>query len=468
MKRTGRLLRRGLGVLFLLALAAGATWIITQSRPRPPQAAQTSPLPTPTGQPTQSPAPPPSATALPPSPAPSPTARQPGPPPLPTQAAGRVPFCIFPGGPPPDRGGPGLNKYDFSEPRVVLTHTSGIAIADWLPDNNRLLITRSYPKSGRERIETLDVRTGETQLYAERDQHNGKPVWLSAIQGVAYSAAPPNARGGQFALLISRIQPPETETVVTSEGIDIGLGFSLAVDSSGRHLMYLVDRAGGRLQNWDTVARTNQATAFNIAEWGPPLEPAKQYVAQPFWSPNGTQLAVFAHSALFLVEPGPNRVCEVAVRGWVLTTYSRWSSNSRYLAMIVTGEQPDPLVHSSYLVVLDTLTGQQRNIQLQTNPVYIMDVSWGSSSRYLTAIAHVTAVKGKGRSIDKLFLVDVVTGEVRPMLPERGFGGGSIEGEQLAWSRDSQNLAVKCPLWPETQSAIVEDRICLITATVRP
>jgi len=463
MNRTARWLRNGLGLLLLLALAAGAAWLIVQSRPRAPQTAG-SPLPTPTA--VRSPTP---------SRSPSPTARQPGPPASPTPAATRVgqrvPYCTFPGGEPPEKGGPDLDKYEFSEPRVVLTSTTYayIDIANWLPDNNRLLITRSYPKSNRERIETLDIRNGEIQLYAERDQHNGKPVWLPAIGGVAYSTIPTTNAGPQFELRISRIRPVETEVIVASDGVDIGLGFSLAVDPSGKHLMYLVDRTNGRLQNWDTVERTNQATAFNIAEWGPPLEPGKRYVAQPFWSPNGTQLAVFAHSTLFLVEPGPNRVCEVMIQGWVLTTYSQWSPNSRYLAMIVTGEQPDPLVHSSYLAVLDTLTGQQRNIQLQTSPVYIMDISWGANSQYLTAMAHVPAVQqGKGRPPDKLFLVDTITGEVRPMLPERGFGGGSIEGEQLAWSQDGHDLAVKCPLWPETQAAIIEDRICLITVTAHP
>jgi hypothetical protein len=48
MNRTGRLFRKGLGLLLLVALAAAATWLILQSRPRAPQAAQGSPLATPT------------------------------------------------------------------------------------------------------------------------------------------------------------------------------------------------------------------------------------------------------------------------------------------------------------------------------------------------------------------------------------------------------------------------------------
>jgi len=98
MNRTAHTLRNGVGLL--LALAAGAAWLIVHSRPRPPQTAG-SPLPTPTA--VRSPTPPRS---------PSPTARPPGPPASPTPAATRVgqrvPFCTFPGGEPPEQGGPGL------------------------------------------------------------------------------------------------------------------------------------------------------------------------------------------------------------------------------------------------------------------------------------------------------------------------------------------------------------------------
>jgi Tol biopolymer transport system component len=360
-----------------------------------------------------------------------------------------------------------LDKYEFSEPRVVLTNTASIAIADWLPDNSRLLITRSSPQSNRERIETLDIRDGKIQPYAERDQHSGKPVWLSAIQGVAYSAAPPNGRGGQFALFVSRVQPPETETVVTSEGSGTALGVSLAVEPGGRRLLYLADRTGGRLQSWDTVARTNQATAFDISEWGPPLTPGEQYIAHPSWSPNGTRIAIFAYSTLFLVEPGPNRVCEVPVQGWVLGLYSQWSPNSRYLAIITSDEQPDPLVHSTALLVLDVLTGEQRKLTVQAGQASITDISWGPDSRHLVAFVRIPGIRREDRPTEKLLLMDVVTGDMRQMSPERTFGGGR-DGERMAWSPNGQHLALKCPIILNLEPILAEDRVCLISTEIRP
>ncbi|PKO22187.1 MAG: hypothetical protein CVU38_10815 [Chloroflexi bacterium HGW-Chloroflexi-1] len=359
-----------------------------------------------------------------------------------------------------------MDKYEFSEPRVVLTNTAGIDIAGWLPDGNRLLITRSYPKSYRERIETLDIRSGEVQVYAERDHHNGKPVWLSAIQGVAYSTIP----GQQVELRINRLHPSETEIIVISEGNNIALGFSLAVEPGGRHLMYLVDRSGGRPQIWDSVGRATQAAFFDVTEWREFPYPDSAKNALPRWSPNGAQLAVFAYPTLFLVEPGPNRVCEVnlgsksGVPRFALD--SHWSPNARYLAMIATARLPGELVRFTDLVVMDIHTGASRQIQLAAKQVYITDLSWDSSSRYLIALAQVEVIQE--RPVERLFLVDTVIGNVRPMLPERAFGGGSIEGEQMAWSPNGQIIALKCPVWLETEPTITEDRVCLISAKVRP
>ena len=459
MKRTMRMLRNGLGLLLLLALAASAAWLIFQSRPRPPQAAG-SPLPTPTA--VRSPTP---------SRSPSPTARQPGPPasptPVATQVGQRVPFCAFPGGEPPERGGPGLDKYDFSEPRVVLTSTGSIAIAEWLPDNNRLLVTNSYPYTYHERIETVDIRTGEIQLYAERDHHANKPVWLSAIRGVAYYGIIDNVR---LALSVSRGQPSDTETLAVVEGYASGLGAELPVEPGGRYLMYLVDRVGGRPQVWDSVGRATQAAAFAVAEWRDFPYPEYIQRARPRWSPNGAQLAVAVYPFLFLVEPGPQRVCEVSL-GSVAgvprsTVNSSWSPNGRYLAMITTATLPGELVRSTSLGVLDVLTGEQRQIVLPSNLGNIADISWGPNSRHLLAL--IQAARQQERSDHKLFLVDAVTGDVRAMLPKRAFGGGSNWGEQMTWSPNGQTIALKCPVRFEPEREIKEDRVCLIAAKSQP
>jgi len=59
---------------------------------------------------------------------------------------------------------------------VVLTHTSAVGIAGWLPDGERLLITRDIPGTNRQSIETFNTRTGEIQIYAQREGANGKGI----------------------------------------------------------------------------------------------------------------------------------------------------------------------------------------------------------------------------------------------------------------------------------------------------
>lgn len=81
-----------------------------------------------------------------------------------------------------------IDRYQFSEPEIVLTSKTAIGIASWLPDGKRLLITRSVG-NGRETIETLDIRTGETLVYAEREGAAGKPVWIDDLNAVAFATS---------------------------------------------------------------------------------------------------------------------------------------------------------------------------------------------------------------------------------------------------------------------------------------
>jgi len=148
MNRTVRLLRNGLALLLLLALAAGAAWLIAQSRPRPPQPAG-SPLPTPTGRPLR------------PTPVPSPTrVLAATATPIPRCSLSAAAVTALPRGP--------LDAYSFSEPQVVLTHTAAIRSASWLPDSQRVLITRDFPQQPQEYVDILNVETQEVTPYAER------------------------------------------------------------------------------------------------------------------------------------------------------------------------------------------------------------------------------------------------------------------------------------------------------------
>lgn len=122
-----------------------------------------------------------------PLPYPSPaTPTPPGSPSTPTAAPTPIHRCTFVASPASLEPGSPLEAYQFSEPKIALTHPAAIGIAGWLPEGQQLLITRDVHGTNRQSIDVFDVQTGELSPYAERDGSSGKPVWLAALKAVAY------------------------------------------------------------------------------------------------------------------------------------------------------------------------------------------------------------------------------------------------------------------------------------------
>jgi Tol biopolymer transport system component len=166
------------------------------------------------------------------------------------------------------------------------------------------------------------------------------------------------------------------------------------------------------------------------------------------------------------VEPGPNRVCEVNRGRWlfVMPTTSQWSPNGRYLAVIASTEEPDPLIRSTDILVLDVLTGELRRLPLSTKRDLVTTIAWGVNSRHLAVLAKITS----GTSHANLFLVNVETGDVRPMLSEYTFGNGAPWGQQMAWTRNGRSLALECPALRDATGMIIQSGVCLVATETRP
>ncbi|NJN53371.1 MAG: hypothetical protein HC804_00625 [Anaerolineae bacterium] len=75
----------------------------------------------------------------------------------------------------------------FSEPIIVATNDVGFSIAEWLPDNRRLLVSEGDGAFGV--ISTLDVTTGEMVEFAQRRDISNQPIWLDEAQGVMFVEA---------------------------------------------------------------------------------------------------------------------------------------------------------------------------------------------------------------------------------------------------------------------------------------
>ncbi len=408
--------------------------------------------------PTQPPYPPPA------------TPTPPGPPATPTVAPTRVPRCTFAARPVPAEPGPSLDAYHFSEPQVVLTHTSAIGIAGWPPDNQRLLITRDVPGTNRQAIEAFNVRTGEVRVYAQREGANGKPLWLSGLDGVAYSTLV----GRQHELWISWGDPAQAEQIAPNVE-----GLSLAVDPAGQRLLYFPSPASRQPRLLDVASRVEQAMSLDVAQWRYPKYPEpvqsmlRLSVFRIAWHPDGSQLVFYTQPWTFLFDMRTNEVCEIDLGQsgpenmpiWALE--AKWSPNGRYLALITTGTFPGQAsgtgaaILYTDLTILDVRTGNLRTLQpapdINGAQHYVTDMSWAPDSHHL-AVLGVVRITENGSEKEGIFIVDVTTGEFRRVLSEYDFGGGSW-GWQLAWNPSGAQLAVNCPT-PE------EGRLCIVR--VRP
>jgi len=449
MAKFSRTVRNVLSLALLLGLAAGAAWLIAQSRPRPPEIVQQpaaplqqSPLATPTAsrqEPTKSP--------------PHPTA-------TPTEAARPIPLCTFPGGLAPEVIGLSLDDYTFSAPKVVLTNTSGIDIAGWLPDGGQLLITSRDPEVFGEEIEVFNVRSGDLKVFGERVSISGKPVWLPAAKAVAYLAV----AAQQLELRVSYGDPKQTELV----GQDVDL-LSLATAPDGQRLIYFTAPTGGQPLLWDSTSRTTEAMPFDLNRWKSFERPANERDFRSVWAPDGSQIAFYTYPALFLVNVGTGQGCEVDLgiesveQGPIWIFEAKWSPDGHYLAMITTATSVrGQLLSFTKLAILDVFTGEQLRPKLAMSHVW--DIIWAPDSQHIIALGQIGTIQGY--PIQKAFLVSVLSGNSQPVLPEHILGGGSSDpGMQLAWSPDGRTIAVKCPLLQPETLDMVEDRLCLITVT---
>lgn len=437
-----------LSLLALLLLVLAFIWLLRGRAPTGSVSLQ-SPLPTPTS---------PRSTPTPPRATPTPPPSRPVP----------APRCTFAGLPAPEVSEPSLEAYVFSEPQVVLTHTSSIGIADWLPDGQRLLITRDIPGTNCQTIETFNAHTGEIQVYAQREGANGKPIWLSELRGVAYSTL----AGQQHELWISWGEPTQAERIVPR--VD---GLSLAVTPDGQRLLYFSSPASSQPQLWDVAAQVTRPMPLDLARWKYPKYPRSvQPRLTPFqaaWHPNGSQVVFYTQPWTFLFDMKANQVCEIDlgrseaedVPIWALE--AKWSPDGRYLALITTGSFPGQAsgtrgsILYTDLTILDARTGDLHTLQpapdINPGQHYVTDITWAPNSQVIAARAVVK--EKEGIMYEGLYLAEAADGQSNRILPETVFTGGDA-GWSLAWSPDGHRLVLSCP----TRN---EGRLCTITVTTQ-
>lgn len=382
--------------------------------------------------------------------------RTPTPPisPLPTRTPTSLPPTPTPPtSPTPTRPVPRLEDYVFGTPQVVLTHTSGIGIAGWLPDSENLLIARLVPTdTTREYIETFNVQTGEQRRYGERHAGGPKPLWLETIQRIAFTNLT-SLQPVSYDLWVSGYGPARARQPV-QQGVT---PWSVA---GGGNLLAFVPQGQRQLLWADENGRPVTRPAIDLGAFGFIPEDGTTRFSMVL-SPGGKKLALYNYRfGLFIVDAlTGTREREIALgdrpdRGKLWVFHACWSPDGRYIAILSTAGEG--LVRFMDLIVLDVTSGAIRKLDLGLS--YVTEVAWAPNSRHLVIRAVVSRQGGFDR--EGLYLVDAVTGATRHMLPDALFGGSGDRTWNLSWSPDGNTIITGC-------ATDTEGRLCLIPVTVQ-
>ena len=384
-------------------------------------------------------------------------------------------------------------EYTFSEPKVVSYSRALIEIIEWLPDSQRVLITRSIPDTSNENIELFNPQTGEIHIYALRAGNIlFRPAWMEKMKSIIYSdwfltssptydngMAVPSSIVGRQQLRITNGNPANAQIIedvqysrahVPHEWVTS----SIAVKPDGSQIVYLKStgdlpwRLYSRMISQDGLKSEQQsAIQGNYGGEGVWLEESNKMS----WRAGTSQIFFYSYASAtnqtFLLDIDSAQVCTLNFGGWVYM--ARWSPSGRYLA-VIKADGPRHPISSRDLVVLDTATGILYPIDsTKVDPPemkdccmhFIKDITWAPDNRHLAIIGDAD-FSGTGNHIyhDTLYLVDFLSGQVDNLFPSY-LMIANHSGASLAWSPDGTKLLATCPI--ET-----EGRLCLISVQRTP
>lgn len=376
-----------------------------------------------------------------------------------------IPPCAFsaadrpnPPAPPP------LAAYHFGEPRVVLRHDSAIGIAGWLPDSERLLITRLVPGRARETIDLFDPTTGELRSVGERAALAAPPIWLPATQAVAF------ADGERW--------PPElrisTEKANGTTVLSALASPWIAASPDGRYILGIAQSDAARPAQailLDLTQALRRAIALPETPSSALAALGQQFGPEPYqavWSPRGDQVAIFNDTGFYLLTVATNQLCTVdlgreeseAGYGQRWAFQAQWSFDGHYLAILATvGDAP---VTVSYLIVIDMMAGEQKKFDLHI-PLYA--IVWDPSSYTLLVVVEKGVDSDSGALLHGFYLIDPLQGEALSILDNHKFIGAGHWG--ITWSSRSSEVVFACPLINPADQVMSEGRLCLVPVEVK-
>ena len=376
----------------------------------------------------------------------------------PTSAAGTpIPICVFDQQMVSPTVESRLDKYVLSAPQIVLTSESAIDIVDWLPDGQRLLLTRFIPNQARHYIETFDMPTHNTVGYGESIDFtlgfNGanKPLWLASEQAVAYVELT-----GDNEKILYINHGGETPSVELTDDL---MNTYLATRTDGREILYFAAADSGQPQLYELASATIKTLATELHL------PIENIVMSDYHShyqmalhPNGQQVAFYNNTGFYLADLVNNQICKIDLGqygGYIQRSLlTHWSPDGQYLAVFVTGKEP--MAAFIGLVLIDLQTGVQRPVNIANYRIYA--ATWAPNSRDMLIVAANLEADDTARHY--LFLVDSITGNVRPILANYPFMYTGFS--RIAWSPTTNAIALNCAKTNEYDSRITQGQLCII------
>lgn len=367
------------------------------------------------------------------------------------------------------------DEYTFSEPEVMLIAEKGNTynLAEWLPDNEQVLITEDLRNLDvdnnaplQESIALYNTKTGQSKLYALRPLTYEPPSWLPDWNAVIYPAinyTSLDRQNGSYSFTRQiRISDGNQNT---SQVIADNLSqIPFAIKPGAKETVYLSDQ---KLSKLDQSLKNISSISIDFTQW----DYAKQRRDdQPFsymmaWQPGTSLIFLYSWAGgtqdggyTFLLDTETGQVCELSIGGWAVRAH--WSSDGRYLALIRSALYSG-LTNSTDLVVLDTTTGNLLTIGVTSqdleNEHYVDDFTWAPDNRHLLALGHTQLQNTSSETIHHdLYLVDFMSDQSVHLFPEfRSFIANGPPRNNIAWSPDGSKLLIRCP----TNGV---DRICLI------
>ncbi len=316
--------------------------------------------------------------------------------------------------------------YTFSEPRVVLSSPNGgLAISEWLPDSQHVLIRRTtIEKINYGFVELFNPVEVKTQVYDKLKQAysvpmRDLPVWVSGLDSALYQEfvtdhfryninenyIPPASETINMLLLLSNGNPDMIKQVEDSAYSPKKYDWvysTLAVKPDGSEIVYLKAKDGTYQFIRREILQGQLGEGQMLPIGADMLKNHNVMWYQMVWRPYTEQIFFAGHDEVgndqsFLLDINTGKFCILDFKTskqihtqWV--EYAHWSPDGRYLAIVrMVGGYPDSFTD---LFVMDMVTGDSYTLTFSPDVEgrhFVGDIAWAPDNYHLVAIGKTVA-----------------------------------------------------------------------------